>query len=276
MSSIPADPTLPLPPPEGALSYGSYLKVDELTALQCPRSDPAEHDEMLFIVIHQVYELWFRLLLHETEKARADFFANQLYEGLGTLRRIRTVLKTLVGQVDVLETMTPIQFASFRARLDMASGFQSAQFRELEFLLGHKRAAMLRFHPAQTPAHARLAQRLAEPSLHDALYALLAQRGVTVPDALLHKAPDAPTEPSPDLQAALADAYRRQPDLVLLLEELLDIDEGLQEWRYRHVKMVERTIGNKMGTGGSSGSHYLRQTLFTPLFPDLWALRSTF
>lgn len=267
---------LPPPPPPGSLSYGDYLCVEELLALQKPRSTPEEHDELLFIVIHQVYELWFRLVLHECDKVKADLYAGQLFECLSSLRRVRTVLKTLVSQVDVLETMTPLEFASFRERLDMASGFQSAQFRELEFLLGHKRSKLLKFHADGGAARTRLEKRMAEPSLHDALYAFLAARGVSVPEELQNRDVQSPIEPNPALQQELIRVYQTQPDLVLLLEEFTDLDEGIQEWRYRHVKMVERTIGAKIGTGGSSGAEYLRATLFRPLFPDLWAIRSAF
>lgn len=276
MSERAPSPALPNVPPTGSMTYGEYLRVEELIGLQIPRSSPAEHDEMLFIVIHQVYELWFRLLLHEGEKIRSDLFDGRLFECLSTLNRMRSVLKTLVAQVDVLETMTPLEFASFRARLDMASGFQSAQFRELECLLGWKQKALLRYHPEGSPARARLEQRLDDASILDAFYAFLEGRGLPVPAALKSRDRQALPEASPELQATLVEAYRTQPDLVLLLEALTDIDEGLQEWRYRHVKMVERTIGAKVGTGGSAGAEYLRHTLFRPLFPDLWAIRSAF
>ncbi|MFZ9887014.1 MAG: tryptophan 2,3-dioxygenase [Myxococcota bacterium] len=267
---------MPSPPAEASLTYGKYLEVESLLSLQRPRSSPAEHDEMLFIVIHQVYELWFKLLLHEGEKIRRDLFASRLFDALSSLRRMREVLKTLVHQLDILETMTPLEFASFRARLDVASGFQSAQFRELEFLLGHKRPQMLAFHPTESPAWVRLQRRLQEPSLVDALHAFLEVRGVQIPIEIKSRSVQDPCPPSPELQRQLVDRYRTEHDLVLLLEAFTDIDEGIQEWRYRHVKMVERTIGAKIGTGGSAGAAYLRNTLFAPLFPDLWAIRSSF
>jgi len=268
-----SDELLPDPPPQGSVNYGAYLKVKELLALQVPKSAPAEHDEMLFIIIHQVYELWFKLVLHELDKVSTDLFANRPWAALSTMKRVRHVLKVLVSQLDVLETMTPLEFASFRSRLDQASGFQSAQFRELEFLLGHKRAEMLRFHPEGSVDRARLEKRLAAPSLVDAFYALLDAQGVPVPKAVLTRDAREPNAAVPELHEPLVRAYRERPDLVLLLEAMTDLDEGVQEWRYRHVKMVERTIGKKMGTGGSSGAEYLRRTLFTPLFPDLWAIR---
>jgi tryptophan 2,3-dioxygenase len=276
MSHKDLEDATPPPPPKGSLTYGGYLKVNELLALQAPRSSPTEHDEMLFILIHQVYELWFKLLLHEGEKARADLVADKLFDVIATLGRMRTVLKTLVSQIDVLETMTPLEFASFRARLDMASGFQSAQFRELEFLLGYKRKEMLRFHAAGSADRTRLERRLEEPSILDALYTFLERRGFTLPAELEQRDRRGPAVPCEELQVQLIEAYRTRHDLVLLLEAMTDIDEGLQEWRYRHVKMVERTIGVRMGTGGSAGAEYLRRTLFAPMFPDLWAIRSSF
>ena len=268
--------SLPAVPPAGSMTYGDYLRVEDLLSLQVPRSDPAEHDELLFIVIHQVYELWFRLLLHEGEKVRSNLTEGKLFECLSTLNRMRTVLKTLVAQVDVLETMTPLEFASFRERLDMASGFQSAQFRELECLLGWKQKSLLRFHPEGSEARKRLEQRLKERSISDAFYVFLERRGLRIPESIKERDPQGLPEGSPELQKELIEVYPNQPDLVLLVEALTDIDEGLQEWRYRHVKMVERTIGAKIGTGGSSGAEYLRKTLFQPLFPDLWAIRSAF
>jgi tryptophan 2,3-dioxygenase len=276
MTQQSSDEGLPSPPPAASLTYGEYLKVEELIQLQHPRSSPVEHDELLFIVIHQVYELWFRLLLHEGEKVRQDLFEGELFDAISTLARMRAVLKTLVSQLDVLETMTPLEFSSFRARLDMASGFQSAQFRELEFLLGYKREQMLAFHGEGTPSRERLERRLREPSIVDGLYAFLERRGLELPREIQERDITKPAPSSEALQRQLVERYRTEQDLVLLLEALTDIDEGIQEWRYRHVKMVERTIGVKMGTGGSAGADYLRRTLFKPLFPDLWAIRSQF
>ena len=255
------------------ITYGSYLKIDDLLNLQAPESDPVEHDETLFIVIHQVYELWFKLLLHELDKACADLSANRLHDVLHTFKRIRMVLKTIVGQLDILETMTPTSFASFRSRLDTASGFQSAQFRELEFALGYKRETMLKHHEPNTAAYDRLKARYEAPSLHWHLWAFLEQHGVAVPADLKARPHTDAYVPSPALQAALIEGYKTKPDVRALLELLTDVDEGLQEWRYRHVKMVERTIGHKPGTGGSSGAAYLRDTVFRSFFPDLWAIR---
>ncbi len=258
---------------EKSLTYSNYLKIEQLLDLQTPRSDPVEHDEELFIIIHQVYELWFKLLLHELEKVRRDFCANRMWEAIATLKRCRMVMKTLVAQLDVLETMSPMSFKSFRDRLESASGFQSAQFRELEFLLGYKRPDLLRLHATNSAAHKSLQRRLRAPSLVDGFYDFLEQRGFEIPRELREKDITEPTRPNKSIQAALLKLYRECPDVAGLLELMTDFDEGLQEWRYRHVKMVERTIGRKPGTGGSAGVDFLRATLFHPVFPDLWDIR---
>lgn len=256
------------------VSYTSYLRLDELLRLQTPLSDGPEHDELLFITIHQVYELWFKQLLHELHALRASLETGEGTRAASVLRRCLTILKTLVAQVDVLETMTPRHFNAFRARLDTASGFQSWQFRAVEFLLGHKRPALLAQHVADGVAHAALARLLAEPSVYAAFLRHLAHSGVALPAATLARDPALPTAADGAVQAALIEVYRTRPDLVPLCEQLVDLDEGMQEWRYRHVKMVERTIGAKLGTGGSAGVAYLRETLFRPLFPDLWEIRA--
>jgi tryptophan 2,3-dioxygenase len=256
-----------------ALTYATYLHLDQLLQLQQPRSSPPEHDEMLFIVAHQAYELWFKLQLHELEKVRGDLAAGHLYGAIATFKRTRTIMKVMVEQVDILETLTPMSFGSFRDRLDTASGFQSAQFREFEFLLGYKRAAMLRFHPPDTPAHEQLTRRLNEPSVVDAFYTFLASRGVTIPAELRQRDPTLPTEPNEVVEEGILRLYRSEPELEILFELMTDFDEGFQEWRYRHIKLVERTIGSKKGTGGSLGVEFLKQSLFLPVFPDLWAIR---
>ena len=255
-----------------SLTYGEYLKLDRLLALQEPRSDPPQHDELLFIVIHQVYELWFKLLLHEVDRCRQELSGDDLFGAIARFKRLRTVLKTLVEQIDILETMTPLQFLAFRGRLEEASGFQSAQFRALEFVLGHKRPEMLAHYG--DPAERRVLEaRLADRTLVDHFYDFLAARGAAVPEELRRRDVRRPVEPSPALQAELVRLFRTAPDVAILLELMTDFDEGLQEWRYRHVKMVERTIGTRRGTGGSAGAEYLRTTLFRPVFPDLWAIR---
>jgi tryptophan 2,3-dioxygenase len=254
-------------------NYSVYLNLERLLELQIPRSTPPEHDEMLFVVIHQVYELWFKLLLHETEKIKRDFSGNDLFGAIHTFKRARTVMKTLVGQVDILETMTPMSFRSFRDRLETASGFQSAQFRELEFVLGHKRPEMIAYFHEDDPARDRLRRRLEERSLVDHFHEFLAHRGVEIPEDVRRRPRHEPTAPSPRIQEALLRLYRENPSMTILFELMTDLDEGIQEWRYRHVKLVERTIGSKRGTGGSLGVEFLKKSLFKPVFPDLWAIR---
>ncbi|HSR15328.1 MAG TPA: tryptophan 2,3-dioxygenase family protein, partial [Gemmatimonadales bacterium] len=224
------------------------------------------------IVIHQVYELWFKLLLHEADALGRRLSADDLHGAIATLQRLRAVMKTLVGQLDVLETMTPRSFGSFRDRLDTASGFQSSQFRELEFAFGYKRSALVGA-ASPVPDTRRLKDRHEQPTVLDHWYAFLAHRGLAVPDRLRRRDVREPAGPDPDLQRELLRAYAELPDLVLLFELMLDFDEGFQEWRYRHVKVVERTIGAKLGTGGSAGVEFLKATLFRPLFADLWAIR---
>jgi tryptophan 2,3-dioxygenase len=257
-----------------ALTYSSYLKLDQLLALQEPLSEGPEHDETLFIVIHQVYELWFKEMIHELDYLQTLLARSDAPRALHTLKRVLTILKVVVAQIDVLETMTPLEFLSFRDRLESGSGFQSFQFRELEFLLGAKTPAALERYPAGSAHRQRLERRLAAPTLWDAFLGFLRSEGYAVPADQLHRDVTLPVEPSPALQAVLIDVYRRDPVVSSLCERLVDLDEGLQEWRYRHVKMVQRTIGTKRGTGGSEGAAYLMTTLNRPIFPDLWAIRA--
>ena len=255
-------------------TYSEYLKIDELLTLQRPLSDGPEHDEMLFIVIHQVYELWFKQVIHELDHLEQLLRQNDGRHARHTLKRILTILKVMVGQLDILETMTPLEFLSFRDRLESGSGFQSYQFRELEFFLGVKNAKALDRYPAESDARKRLVKRLHAPALWDAFLKHLAANGVMVPAADLARDVTQRVQPSTDLRPALVAVYRTKPDLADLCERLVDLDEGMMEWRYRHVKMVQRTIGTKMGTGGSAGAEYLKTTLDQPLFPDLWTIRA--
>ncbi len=255
------------------LTYSSYLHLDQLLQLQVPRSNPVEHDEMLFIIVHQAYELWFKLQLHELEKIRRDFLENHEYGAIATFKRCRTIMKVMVEQVDIVETLTPMSFNSFRDRLETASGFQSSQFREMEFLLGYKRADMLRFQQPGTPAYEALVRRLEQPSVVDAFYVFLEQHGVAIPEELRQKDVTLPTAPNESVAAGVLRLYKTQPDLEILFELMTDFDEGFQEWRYRHIKLVERSIGSKKGTGGSLGVEFLKKSLFSPVFPDLWAIR---
>jgi tryptophan 2,3-dioxygenase len=257
-----------------AVTYGRYLKIDELLSLQQPR-DEVEHDEMLFIVIHQVYELWFKEVLHEVDYCGRLLGAGDAPRAQHTLKRILTILKVMVQQLDVLETMTPTEFLTFRERLESASGFQSDQFRQLEFGLGRKSRASVERFPEGSRARIALEQRWGQPTLWDAVLAYLGQQGYAVPADQLGRDVTAPVEASEALQAVFIEIYRTDPRNVELCERLVDLDEGIQEWRYRHVKMVERTIGSKSGTGGSAGSAYLRSTLDRPLFPDLWEIRAS-
>jgi tryptophan 2,3-dioxygenase len=258
-----------------ALTYGSYLEIDALLDLQRPRSEGPEHDEMLFIVIHQVYELWFKELLHEFDRVMRLLRHDDAHRAQHTLKRILTILKVLVAQLDILETMTPLEFQSFRNRLEAASGFQSDQFRQLEFVLGVKsRKAIDRF-PEGSRARQALEKRWGEATLWDAFLQYLSREGYAIPAAQLTRDVTAPIEPSSDIQRALIEVYRRDVKTSELCERLVDLDEGIQEWRYRHVKMVQRTIGTKPGTGGSSGAAYLATTVGKPAFPDLWEIRAS-
>lgn len=269
-----------------AITYISYLKVDELLELQQPESD-GEHDEMLFIVIHQTYELWFKQILHEVAELQRTLEQGDTHRSLAILGRVRTIMKTCVGQLDILETMTPLQFNTFRGRLQSASGFQSAQFRELEAVLGrrdqagagaekHTGMGMAEHLIEGSPARARVEAAMARASLWDSALRYLASRGHTVPGEILGRDVSVGYEAHEGVQDMLLEVHRNDPDAAAICERLVDLDEGLQEWRYRHVKMVERTIGHKMGSGGSSGVGYLSSTLFRSVFPDLWAIRSRF
>ncbi|MFL6542028.1 MAG: tryptophan 2,3-dioxygenase [Chthoniobacterales bacterium] len=255
------------------LTYANYLDLEKLLTLQNPRSSPAEHDEMLFIVIHQTYELWFKQLLHEFEKVKRDFSAGDLFGAIHSFKRTRTIMKTLVGQIDILETMTPSSFSSFRDRLETASGFQSVQFREFEFLLGYKRPIALSHLTAQMPGYDRLLKRVNERTVVDHFYEFLETRGAAIPRELKQRDVTQPNEPNEQIQAELLRLYKVSPELSILFELMTDFDEGVQEWRYRHIKLVERTIGAKKGTGGSPGVPFLKESLFKSLFPDLWAIR---
>ncbi|GAB2455477.1 tryptophan 2,3-dioxygenase [Jatrophihabitans fulvus] len=252
-------------PDTDELTYVSYLRLPELLACQSPRTD--EHDELLFVIIHQVYELWFKQTLHETALLQRRLEDVQPAAALATARRVAKILKTIVGQLDVLETMTPKQFASFRPELGGSSGFQSEQFRELEATLGRRDLAGERDPGTTAALHRR--------SVFDSLLRCLAGLGYDVPAAALERDPSEPWPAGdPDVLAVLSAVYDDDTSAAAeVCEALVDIDEGIQEWRYRHVKMVERIIGHRMGTGGSSGADYLRSTLFRPAFPDLWEVR---
>lgn len=258
------------------LSYSSYLQVDELLSLQKLQSKPEEHDEMLFIIIHQTYELWFKQCLHEFSKIRQDLSDSRVWESIKSIKRVLKIFKTLVQQVDILETMTPLDFNSFRGFLQNSSGFQSIQFREIEILCGLRYKQMFdeRLH---LPIYIKkLKERDQEQTLWEAFIMCMSKLGFEMQHAERVNESGLIFNPSEKNQHILAKVMKENPKLALLCELLVDLDEGLQEWRYRHVKMVERTIGTKMGTGGSDGSAYLRRTLHQVIFPDLWAIRSLF
>jgi tryptophan 2,3-dioxygenase len=257
--------------PPRAITYGDYLALDELLAAQRPRSDA--HDELLFIVIHQVYELWFKQLLHEGAWLQGRLDAGETADAMATIGRMLTILKTVVAQVDVLETMMPAQFAAFRGELDSSSGFQSAQFRGIEILLGRRDESILRPHAPGSEAHRTLSSAMSSPSLLDSLLAHLARRGHPVPAEVLDRDVREPYAPSPAVGAAVLSAYRSGGGDAQLCERFVDLDEGVMEWRYRHVQMVRRMIGDLPGTGGSAGVGYLASTLMTPAFGDLWSIR---
>ena len=264
-------------PTERSTTYATYLKVSELLDLQQPLTIPAQHDEMLFIIIHQVYELWFKQILHETKRAIHAVATDQLLMFSRVASRIKTIQTILTSQVEILETMTPIDFNAFRDRLNPASGFQSYQFRELEYRLGAKEPAYLRFHAHDPKATAILTQALNEPGLYDHFLQLLARRGFALPTELLQRDVSTPYQASEAVLAAAVKIYReadRYYDLYSALESLIDLDEGLLLWRQRHVAMVERMIGNRRGTGGSSGVKYLSQTLSKRFFPEIWDARN--
>ena len=211
------------------LTYANYLDLEKLLTLQNPRSTPAEHDEMLFIIIHQTYELWFKQLLHEFEKIKSDFSAGDLFGAIHSFKRTRTIMKTLVAQIDILETMTPSSFSSFRDRLDTASGFQSIQFRELEFLLGYKRASTLEYVKPDFPGYERLQQRLGERTVIDHFYDFLATRGAQIPADLKNRNLSQPNAADERVQAAILRLYKSSPEVSILFELMTDFDEGLQE-----------------------------------------------
>lgn len=263
------------------LTYSQYLRVPELLELQVPQSSPRHHDELLFITIHQTYELWFKQLLHELDAVVLNLQAaaaspdsrEEVYEAARLLRRCTEIGRVLVEQFTILETMLPTHFLAFRGRLRPASGFQSEQFRELEFLCGLKQPAMLKHHVLSPDARRTLEIRLERPSLPDVFFAALEARG---------SMPAIPRDASEDVRfAARARAIlslyrdeRRHRDWIDVCERLTEFDELIVSWRLRHIQMIERTIGSRMGTGGSSGATYLKATLEKKFFPELWEART--
>jgi len=259
---------------ESALTYNSYLAVDDLLNLQKPLSEGPEHDEMLFIIIHQTYELWFKQLIHEFSQAQRALEGGDTHYALSILGRIRTIMKVCVAQVDILETMTPLQFNAFRGYLSSSSGFQSAQFRKVEAILGRRDSRMAGHLPPDVQSE--IGEIASRNSIWDSFLEYLGKRGYSLPVDVINRDKAMAYISNPEVQDVLLKVHQSDPESAMVSERLVDIDEGIQEWRYRHVKMVERTIGQKMGTGGSSGVEYLASTLFNPVFKDLWEIRSRF
>jgi tryptophan 2,3-dioxygenase len=248
---------------EGLLTYGSYLKIPELLSLQELRSNPAVHDELLFIVVHQAYELWFKQLLFELEAARDAMVADRTGRARHLLARVRSIERVLIEHIQVLQTMAPQDFLEFRAVLTPASGFQSAQFREMEFLSGLKDERFLDDLATDSAERDRLERRLRETTMWDGFVAMMQTHGFPMPD-----------DDAEARAASLVAMARERGEVFAVSEGLMDHDETLAQWRFLHVLMVEREIGAKRGTGGSSGVGYLRSTLDKRCFPELWGLRS--
>jgi tryptophan 2,3-dioxygenase len=260
---------------EGQLTYGRYLKLDELLSCQAPVSD--SHDELLFIVIHQATELWLKLTVHELRAARAQLRADDLQPAFKMLARVSRIQAQLIQSWDVLSTLTPADYLAFRDRLGPASGFQSHQYRLLEYLLGNKQAGMLAVHRHTPEIHAELADELARPSLYDEALLLLARRGMAIDPAHLTRDWRQPYVADASVRAAWRKVYQepqRHWDLYELAEDLVDLEDWLRQWRFRHVTTVERIIGHKTGTGGSSGVSYLKRALDVCSFPELWQVRT--
>jgi tryptophan 2,3-dioxygenase len=257
------------------MGYGDYLGLDALLSAQRPLS--GQHDELLFIVVHQAQELWMKLMLHELDLALGCLQRDELRPSFKATARIGRIQRQLVEAWDVLSTMTPHDYLAFRGSLGAASGLQSWQYRLIEFRLGAKDPFMLRPHAHRPEVHARLAAALAAPSLYDEALRLLARRGLPVPASVLARDVARPHEADEGVVAAWAEVYReaeRHFDLYELAEELVDLEEGFRTWRFRHVSTVERIIGQKPGTGGSTGVAYLKAALERRFFPELWAVRT--
>jgi tryptophan 2,3-dioxygenase len=259
------------------LSYGDYLHLDELLAAQHPLSQPEHHDELLFIIQHQTSELWLKLVLHELESARACLAADELRPALKRLARVKHIQRTLTEQWSVLATLTPSEYMEFRNWLGPSSGFQSFQYRAVEFVLGNKDRAMVDLFRHDEAAQAMLTRLLEQPSLYDEFLRHLARQGHDVPRALLERDVTLAHTYSPELVPVFRRIYESAHDhwtAYEACEELVDLEENLQLWRFRHLKTVERTIGSKPGTGGSSGIAFLQAALELTFFPELYAVRT--
>ncbi|MBX3704320.1 MAG: tryptophan 2,3-dioxygenase [Steroidobacteraceae bacterium] len=261
---------------ERGMSYSQYLQLDKVLSAQKPLS--GQHDEMLFIVIHQASELWMKLCLHELAATRAQIKGDDLEPAFKMLSRVARIQAQLIQSWDVLGTMTPADYSRFRDSLGQSSGFQSWQYRLLEFMLGNKDARMIEVHANDKPTHALLRQELASPSLYDESLRLLARRGFDIPRERTERDWTQPYEAHPAVEAAWLAIYHdsgKHWDLYELAEKLVDLEVRLQQWRYAHMKTVERIIGFKRGTGGSSGVGYLEHVLKRGFFPELISLRTS-
>ena len=275
-------PDLPGRLPHGAhtdfsesMTYGDYLRLDMILSAQQPLTE--QHDERLFIIIHQATELWMKLVLHELEAAIAAIERDELRPAFKMLSRVSRIQSQLIQSWDVLSTMTPADYLTFRDRLGQSSGFQSHQYRQIEFLFGNKNEAMLEPHRDRPEIHARLLETLKRPSLYDAVLRLMAARGLPIPDEVLHRDVTKRYSAHPGVTAAWLTVYRDTETwwtVYELGEELVDLEDWFQQWRFRHVTTVERIIGAKRGTGGTAGVAYLRRALENRFFPELWDVRT--
>lgn len=261
---------------DGRMSYGDYLRLDAILGAQAPLSDA--HDEMLFIIQHQTSELWMRLALHELSAARQAIAADALQPAFKMLARVARIMEQLNSAWDVLRTMTPSDYTRFREDLGQSSGFQSWQYRLIEFAAGNRNAAMLRPHAHRPDILAALEAELARPSLYDEALRAVARMGLAVPQAVLDRDPGLPWVEDAAVTAIWAEVYRA-PDAhwaaYELAEKLMDFEDYFRRWRFNHVTTVERVIGLKRGTGGTGGVTYLRRMLEVELFPELWRVRTT-
>ena len=258
-----------------SMSYGDYLSLDAILSAQHPRSP--DHNEMLFIVQHQTSELWMKLMLHELRAAMAHIAKDELGTAFKMLARVSRIMEQLVHAWDVLATMTPPEYSAIRPYLDSSSGFQSYQYRCIEFSLGNKNAAMLRPHAHRPDLLAHVEAAYRSPSLYDEALRLLARRGIGVPATHLERDWSLPYPADGGVESAWLVVYRdpqRYWDLYQLGEELTDLEDAFRLWRFRHVTTVERVIGFKRGTGGTGGVSYLRKMLDVVLFPEIWSLRT--
>ena len=259
------------------MSYGDYLRLDLLLSAQQPQSDPPQHDELLFIVQHQTSELWLKLMVHELRSARDLLRADELAPALKRMARIKHIQHVLTDQWTVLATLTPSEYAEIRPFLATSSGFQSAQYREVEFLLGNKNADMVDVFKHDEKARAELHELLHQPSLYDEFLAYLSRAGYAVPAELLDRDWSQPYRLNADLVDTIAGVYADPQGhwgVYETCEELVDIEDNFQEWRFRHLQVVQRTIGHKVGTGGSSGVDFLRRALDLTFFPELFEVRT--